>query len=257
MHTFYAYLQHFFHSKNQHGIHSPFVYNFYLKTLRRQVDKKSWKKYLRFRAHVFSSNECLENENFGAGSKKLKRPSSSIQKIARVAGSSKKKAKLLMRLSNFETPKNILEFGTSLGLGSAALALGSESSRIVTLEGSCSRSQAAQKFFKNSNIVNITAICSDFDNYLNTFEGNEGFDIIFIDGNHTYEATKKYFNWALKHLNTSGMIIFDDIYWSKDMTKAWREICASSAINLSMDLFLVGIVMKREEQSKEHFRLKY
>lgn len=162
-----------------------------------------------------------------------------------------------MRLSNFETPKNILEFGTSLGLGSAALALGSESSRIVTLEGSCSRSQAAQKFFKNSNIVNITAICSDFDNYLNTFEGNEGFDIIFIDGNHTYEATKKYFHWALKHLNTSGMIIFDDIYWSKDMTRAWREICASSAINLSMDLFLVGIVMKREEQSKEHFRLKY
>jgi hypothetical protein len=53
------------------------------------------------------------------------------------------------------------------------------------------------------------------------------------------------------------MIIFDDIYWSKDMTKAWSEICASSAINLSMDLFLVGIVMKREEQSKEHFRLKY
>ena len=167
MHTFYAYLQHFFRSKNQHGIHSPFVYNFYLKTLRRQVDKKSWKKYLRFRAHVFSSNECLENENFGAGSKKLKRSSSSIQKIARVAGSSKKKAKLLMRLSNFETPKNILEFGTSLGLGSAALALGSESSRIVTLEGCCSRSQAAQKFFENSNIVNITAICSDFDNYLN------------------------------------------------------------------------------------------
>jgi hypothetical protein len=93
MHTFYAYLQHFFRSKNQHGIHSPFVYNFYLKTLRRQVDKKSWKKYLRFRANVFSSKEYLENENFGAGSKKLKRSSSSIQKIARVAGSSKKKSK--------------------------------------------------------------------------------------------------------------------------------------------------------------------
>ena len=257
MHTFYAYLQHSFRSKNQYGIHSPFVYNFYLKTLRRQVDKKSWKKYLHFRANVFSSNESLENEDFGAGSKKLKHSSSSIQKIAKVAGSSKKKAKLLMRLSNFETPKKILEFGTSLGLGSAALALGNESSRIVTLEGSSSKSQAAQKFFKNSNISNITAVCSDFDDYLNNFETNEGFDIIFIDGNHTYQATKRYFNLALKHLNTSGMIIFDDIYWSKDMTKAWREICASSAINLSMDLFLVGIVMKRKEQSKEHFRLKY
>ncbi len=257
MHTFYAYLQHFFLSKNQHGIHSPFVYNFYLKILRRKVDKTTWRKYLHFRADVFKSNDCLENENFGAGSKKLKHSTSNIRQIARVAGSSRKKAKLLLRLSNFESPQNILEFGTSLGLGSAALALGSESSRITTIEGSSSKSKTAQQFFKRSSIENVSAICADFDHFIVNYPSKEGYDIIFIDGNHTYEATKRYFNWALKHINTSGMIIFDDIYWSKEMTAAWREICMSNEVNLSIDLFLVGIVMKRTEQSKEHFRLRY
>jgi predicted O-methyltransferase YrrM len=67
----------------------------------------------------------------------------------------------------------------------------------------------------------------------------------------------RYFSWALKHLNKSGLIIFDDIYWSKDMTKAWREICQAKEVNISMDLFIAGIVMKRPEQKKQHFILKY
>ncbi len=257
MHTYFAYLQYFFLSKNQHGIHSPYVYNFYLKTLKRKVDKKAWKQYLHFRKRIFTSKDSLENENFGAGSRKLKHPKSSVREVAQVAGSSKKKAKLLMRLCSSESPLNILEFGTSLGLGSAALALGSRYSGVTTLEGSSSKANAAQQFFKDAKISNITSICTDFDNYINNYRKNETFDIIFIDGNHTYDATKRYFNWALKHLSISGMIIFDDIYWSKEMTSAWREICASNEVNLSMDLFLVGIVMKRLEQSKEHFILKY
>jgi hypothetical protein len=41
------------------------------------------------------------------------------------------------------------------------------------------------------------------------------------------------------------------------MTKAWREICQSKEVNISLDLFIAGIVMKRPEQKKQHFILKY
>ena len=61
----------------------------------------------------------LENDNFGAGSRKLQTQHSSIKTIAKVAGSTRKKAKLLMRLTAFEFPDTILELGTSLGLGTA------------------------------------------------------------------------------------------------------------------------------------------
>ena len=162
-----------------------------------------------------------------------------------------------MRLTAFEFPDTILELGTSLGLGTAAIAISSEQSEISTLEGSPSKNKVAQQFFKNSKISNINAICTDFDDYLNNFKEQKFFDIIFIDGNHTYDATMRYFSWALKHLNKSGLIIFDDIYWSKDMTRAWREICQSKEVNISMDLFIAGIVMKRPEQKKQHFILKY
>ena len=52
-------------------------------------------------------------------------------------------------------------------------------------------------------------------------------------------------------------MIFDDINWSADMRKAWDEICQSEKINVSMELFRMGVVLKREEQVKQHFVLKF
>ena len=52
--------------------------------------------------------------------------------------------------------------------------------------------------------------------------------------------------------------MFDDIYWSDGMQKAWKEICANKEVTLSLDLFKFGIVFfKTENKQKEHFVLKF
>jgi hypothetical protein len=67
-----------------------------------------------------------------------------------------------------------------------------------------------------------------------------------------------YFKLALEKKNVNSIFVFDDIYWSEGMQKAWTEICAHKDVTLSLDLFYFGIVFFRtENKEKEHFVLKF
>jgi hypothetical protein len=80
--------------------------------------------------------------------------------------------------------------------------------------------------------------------------------MLFIDGNHSYEATMRYFELSKPFLNNESMVVFDDIYWSKGMTRAWEQIKADPQVKVSIDLFFVGLVFFRKEQVKENFKLR-
>ncbi|MGB0837467.1 MAG: O-methyltransferase [Flavobacteriaceae bacterium] len=256
MTQFLAYLQFLYHSKNQHGVHSPYVYDLLTKCLYRKPPKDAWVKYKEFRKSILNATEKIQEKNLGAPSRKLKTELTKIPKIARVAGSSKSEAKFLLKLSHYLQPKNTLELGTSLGLGTSALAMGtSKQASITTVEGDKEKSDYANDQFKKFELNNIVSVNSSFDQALEKLN-NELFDLIYIDGNHTYQATMNYFRWSLEHSPDEGVIIFDDIYWSKEMKRAWKEIQEDNNINLSIDFYSFGYISKRPGQRKEHFILR-
>ncbi|HEX8547054.1 MAG TPA: class I SAM-dependent methyltransferase, partial [Cytophagaceae bacterium] len=84
----------------------------------------------------------------------------------------------------------------------------------------------------------------------------EKLDMVFFDANHKYDPTLNYFNLCLQKVHEESIFIFDDIYWSKEMTKAWKEIIAHPSVILSIDLFHFGLVFFRKNQPKQHFKLK-
>ncbi|MBK6643902.1 MAG: class I SAM-dependent methyltransferase [Bacteroidetes bacterium] len=73
-------------------------------------------------------------------------------------------------------------------------------------------------------------------------------DFIFIDGNHTYEATMRYFNWILPKVRAKTMIIFDDINWSAGMQQAWLEIQQHPKVTQSLDFYLWELLFRSEPQ---------
>ena len=63
---------------------------------------------------------------------------------------------------------------------------------------------------------------------------------------------------VLTKKNESSIFVFDDINWSPDMQKIWKEIYLNAEVKLSFDFFYFGIVFFRKEQlTKEHFTLKF
>jgi predicted O-methyltransferase YrrM len=164
---------------------------------------------------------------------------------------------LLFRLVNFQQSATVLEIGTSFGLTTAYLAAANQQARVITLEGCPATAQIAQGNFKQLKLKNISLITGNFEETLPALlSTTDQLDFVFFDGNHQYEPTLRYFEWCLAKRTAESIFVLDDIYWSKEMTRAWRAICARPEVMISIDLFYFGLVFFRDKQPKQHFTIK-
>ncbi len=95
------------------------------------------------------------------------------------------------------------------------------------------------------------------DNLQQELERLNSVDLVYIDADHTYEATMQFFKMLLPYAHQKTIFIFDDIYWSTGMTKAWQEIIAHPDVVLSMDLFFKGVITFDQGVAKQDFVLKH
>jgi predicted O-methyltransferase YrrM len=169
-----------------------------------------------------------------------------------------KYGQLLFRLVNHFKPKNILEIGTSLGITTLYLATPDTLSKVITLEGSEQTANVAALNFKMAEVKNIEIIRGEFSETLPAAIARlNTLDFVYFDGNHRREATLKYFKACLQRHNEESVFVFDDIYHSKEMFEAWKEIKEHSEVTLSLDLFSLGIIFFRRERIKQHFTLRF
>ena len=252
-----SYLKFLYNSKNEHGVHSPFVFSLVTKCF---YDKKKYPEYFilkNYRNSLLLNKNTIEVTDFGAGSRVFKSNSRAINQIAKTAGVSPKRAELLFRIVNYFQLENILEIGTSLGLATTALALGNKKAKIISLEGCPNTINQCQLQLQKFNINNVQCINTEFSSYLSNFQlPISNFQLIYFDGNHSKKATVDYFELLLPTINNDSVWIFDDIHWSKDMEEAWQIIKNHSKVTVTIDTFQWGIVFFRKEQEKEHFVIR-
>jgi len=252
-----AYLKFLWHSKNEHAVHSPFVFSLITKCF---YDKKTKPEYAilqQYRNALLENKNTIEVTDFGAGSRVFKSNKRVVAQIAKTAGISPKRARLLYRIVNYFEPSSILEIGTSLGLTTSALALGNPKASIVTLEGCPSTMAIAKNQLQLANISNVEYITGEFSEYLTThYSQPTTHDLIYFDGNHSKQATLDYFELLLPTITNDSVWIFDDIHWSAEMEAAWETIKKHPKVSVTIDTFQWGLVFFRREQPKEHFIIR-
>jgi len=256
-HIVKSYLKFIYNSKNEHGVHSPFVFNLVTKCF---YDKKQYPEYFtlkNYRNSLLKNKNVIEVTDFGAGSRVFKNNNRQISKIAQTAGISTKRANLLFRITNYFQPTSILEIGTSLGLATSALSLGNKKASITTLEGCPNTLAVAENQFTKFELNNVKTVQTEFSAYLKSLDFQlSTFDLIYFDGNHSKQATLNYFEMLLPSINNETVWIFDDIHWSTEMEKAWGIIQQHPKVTVTIDTFQWGIVFFRSEQKKEHFVIR-
>lgn len=240
--------------KGGFGIHSPFVFYLITQIIEEKKPYYCYHKIERLRNELKKDQNSIFVADFGTGK-------SSQRKIATIAKRSlkpRKYAQLLFRLTVHSHPRNILELGTSLGITTAYLASANSKATVYTIEGSGEIANIAKQNFRRINIKNIQLfegqISSQLPNVLNQMES---LDLVFFDANHKGIPTLSYFNMCLEKINSQTIFIFDDIYWSKEMTNAWQEIYMHPKVSISIDLFSIGIVFFNPDLKKEHYIVKF
>ncbi len=256
-HEVKSYIKFLMKSTNEHGVHSPFVFDLVTKCFYDNSDFAEYGKLKTYRNALLQNRNSIEVTDFGAGSKIFTSNSRQISQIAKTAGISEKRAELLLRIARYFQTETVLEIGTSLGLATSALSLGNEKSKIISLEGCPQTAGIAKDSFAAAGMTNTAFIVTEFQEYLKKLStSNLKFDLIYFDGNHQKEATLHYFDLLFSTVNEKTVWIFDDIHWSAEMSAAWQIIKQNPQVTVTIDTFQWGFVFFRKCQVREDFIIR-
>lgn len=254
MNLLYEFIKYKWQAKGRHGIHSPFVYDFIEKVLKHKLNSKELHQANEYHNFLQRCDIEIEFNEFGAGSKSLNK-TRRIKDMFALSSSKGKYGQLLYSIVKHYKPEKIVEFGTSLGVGTLHMHLAHKSAEITTIEG-CNNTHAfTLKNFPLNN-PNVNFILSSFEAFCAQGEKNY-YDLIFIDGHHDGKFLLRYLSQLDEQTHDNTLLILDDIRWSKSMFDAWKSLIADKKYHVSIDLFRVGILVKKPDQAKEHFILKY
>ncbi len=255
------YINYYISSSNGkgHGIHSPFVFSFVQHVLNDKRHFYAFELIEAVREGMLQKTTTVEVEDFGAGSRIEKTKTRKVKDIAKSSLKPKKYSQLMFRMVDYYQPKTIVELGTSLGVTSAYLAFANLQAKLFTHEGSAAIAALAQQNFDLLKLNNLELVKGNFDETLsNTLQNVASVDFAFVDGNHRYEPSIRYFNQLLTKISSKGIIIMDDIHWSEEMETAWTEIKAHPQVMLTVDLFFIGIVFFSPDfTTKQHFAIRF
>lgn len=146
-----------------------------------------------------------------------------------------------------------LELGTSVGISGAYQATGirHHGGELMTIEGAPDIAQTAEQHFDELDINNVTVVNGLFQEVFEEALDGRMFDFVYVDANHTYDATLQYFDWIYPHLESGAVVVFDDIYWSDGMERAWEKLRMDDRISIAIDTGWHGIcVVKKTPQNQ-------
>lgn len=216
-----------------HGVHSPFFFQI-INTLHRNKSDNGLVYQIAEsrRKELLKDNRIINVTDLGTGKGGPKR-------VSEITASSSVNRRLGRVLSYFasKTGNNpIIEFGTSVGIGTYYLALSNPGTKVLTMEGCPEIAAIAAKGFRESGMVNTEVATGNFDSIASAvLETNKRPGLVYIDGNHTGEALLRYFNKCVSVVSDETVIIIDDIDYSTDMHLAWKSIVESSEVTGSID----------------------
>jgi len=249
-----------FITRRPFGIHSPFLFAFAENCIFNRETYSDFERLEHFRRQLLNDHTELMITDFGRGVRfgkkrqgnELLQYRRTVASIARGSLQNPSMCRFLYRTAKYLAPKNIMELGTSLGITTSFLARAAPNARVFTLEGCQQTSARAERLFRESDIKNIELVTGPFSQTLEASLQDIGLvDMVYIDGDHSYEGVLRNFSVISKHIHAGSVLILDDIRWSKGMKKAWLEIANHPQASLAVDMFRIGLIFFNPGLSKQ------
>lgn len=218
----------------------PFVQDFVRQVMDTSKNFYDFYSIETLRSQYLKSSDSIDFIDFGTGNSDGRRQ---IRDIAKSSLSSKTQCRMLFNLVNRYQPETIVELGTSLGIATMYMASARRKGRLYTFEGNPATVQLVQNSLRKLQYTNVDVIEGDFTDTLQpALDQINRVDLAFIDGNHAYTPTMDYFKLLKSYCNEDSILIFDDIYWSEEMNRAWHDIKSDPSVTIALDLYFMGIV---------------
>jgi predicted O-methyltransferase YrrM len=256
----FKYIEHLFHQRHRQGhhIHSPYLFDFINGVVFNASRIEAPKAILDMHSQLRSDATQIPVGISGSGSNVSPSEKRSVGSFVKTASVSGKYGAMLYRITHWFQPEMILELGTGVGISTAYLAAGSPQTILHTIEANSERANFSSGVIKRCGLDEVKVHRGGFEQKLEeiTPDVKERF-VAFVDGNHHYEPTVEYVKYLVSLAGDEALIIMDDIYWSKGMQRAWKEIISWPEVRVSIDMFHMGILLLRKDLNKAHLKIKF
>ena len=75
-----------------------------------------------------------------------------------------------------------------------------------------------------------------------------------IDFIYVQKSTKENLNNALKYMHNDSILVVNNIHKSKE---EWQFLQNHSKVNVSINLFEIGLIFFRQQQEEQHFTIRF
>lgn len=246
------------------GIHSPYLFEWVRMVMYDTHPYYVWRDIEKRREAMLRAPKVIDYVDYGTGGKNGVHSRQLVSGIAKTSLEPRKYGELLFRLVNWLGHQareegrgglHIVELGTSLGITTAYLASADGRDRIMTLEGCPDVAEMARLNWAKLGLKNIGCVVGNIADTLPVHLTGQ-VDIAFLDANHTKEATLQYFDLLAQHVGRKTVIVVDDIYYNREMGRAWQEICNRTDVVCTMDLYKMGLVFFDPDYLHKHYTLR-
>ena len=244
-HTLLSLIDFYLRADTINKVHSPFLYELISKAFDMKKTYYADSRIEARRAELANRTDKVSFIDYGAKNKgDLK--TVRVSKLMSSSVSNKWKCRFLRNLVLVYQPNHIIEFGTNLGISTAYLRSAKKKAQFTTVEAAEALVEIAQS---NLKLLGYSADfrTMTFDDYIRKHPAElTTCDFFYLDGDHSYEGTLRYFKAFWQAGPGNMMIVLDDINWSLAMRRAWEEI-KQYANCYSIDIYKMGIIVKRPD----------
>jgi len=233
----FKYIAHLFYRRHRkgHGIHSPYLFGF-------------------INGVIFNSDRVSLAPGITAEHRRLR----AEDPFVRSSSVSLKYGFLLYRISRWFRPEAIVELGSGVGISTVYLALGSPETPLHSIERDKDRAARAAQLICRYCPGPVSIHWGEMEEKLEYIlpQLPRRF-MAFVDGNHHYEPTVEYIRRILERAGEESVIVMDDIYWSRGMFRAWKEVSSWPEVQVSIDLFHMGILLLKKDLPETKIKIKF
>lgn len=256
LHQIRAYITYWLDEIDERSLHSPFYFDLYNDVIKKNHSRPEYNAIENLRNKLLESKDEIDVLDLGSGAV-LPSGKRSVSAMAKTSLSPRKYSQLYAALIRRFGCRQIIELGTSLGINSLYLAA-AHGTTVTTFEGSPAIASYAQSTFEFAGCNNVRLIEGDINSTLPKFlASSPKVDFAFMDANHRFEPTLRYFNMLLPRIHHQSLVLIDDIHHNWEMEQAWTELKKYPTVYGSIDLFKVGILFFDPSLNKQDVVLQF
>jgi predicted O-methyltransferase YrrM len=185
--------------------------------------------------------------DIGAG----RQPKISARRLAQISSVPRPWGSFLMRLVQELRPESCIELGTAVGISTsfqgAALDM-LAAGRLRAVDRNEQLIEIARETLTNLGVERVELIQGDFNDVLgDVLTEAAPVQMAYLDGGKGYEENVGLFRRLVPLLGPGAAIVIDDVHWGRDMGRAWRTIKSHERVDLSVDLWRLGVCLLRAE----------